>query len=76
MLELILASMGAKVGGLTGLVLGWLVAIGIEAILMFSTVFRVALGQEKQSSLVSFDSEVASLAVKNATLIDKDTNEM
>lgn len=40
--ELTLATIGVKIGGLTGLSLGWLIASFIEAVLMARTVFHVA----------------------------------
>ena len=40
--ELVLAAIGARLGGLAGLSLGWLTAICIEAVLMALPVFRVA----------------------------------
>jgi hypothetical protein len=42
LLELILAALGARVGGLSGLSLGWLAAICVEAVFMASTVYSVA----------------------------------
>jgi O-antigen/teichoic acid export membrane protein len=48
--ELTLATIGAKVGGLTGLSLGWLIATCIEAVLMAGTVFRVAVLGKIESS--------------------------
>jgi O-antigen/teichoic acid export membrane protein len=42
LLELILAGIGASLGGLAGLSIGWLVAMCIEAVLMLPTVYRIA----------------------------------
>src|SRR6266487_2047472 len=39
--ELGASALGAHLGGLSGLSLGWLVAVCIEAVLMFSTVYKV-----------------------------------
>ena len=41
-LELTLAAVGAGVGGLTGLSVGWLAAVCIEAVFMARTVYRTA----------------------------------
>jgi O-antigen/teichoic acid export membrane protein len=43
LLELALVALGAKSGGLTGLSLGWLVAICVEAAFMAGTVYRLAV---------------------------------
>jgi O-antigen/teichoic acid export membrane protein len=42
-LELIMAASGASAGGLAGLSLGWVLAIGIESIFMVRAVYRVAV---------------------------------
>jgi hypothetical protein len=42
LLELILSALGAHVGGLTGLSLGWVTGVCLEAVLMASTVYRAA----------------------------------
>ncbi len=42
LLELLLAALGAHLGGLSGLSLGWLMALCIEAICMLSPLYRVA----------------------------------
>jgi Na+-driven multidrug efflux pump len=42
LLELLLASTGAAVGGLAGLGLGWVVALVVQAVIMGGTVGRVA----------------------------------
>lgn len=42
-LEVAMAAIGAHVGGLTGLGLGWTIAVCIEAICMMHTVYRVAI---------------------------------
>ncbi len=39
-LELSLAVLGAKFGGLSGLCLGWLIAVSLEAVIMFPAVYR------------------------------------
>ncbi len=41
-LELGGAALGARLGGLSGLSLGWLAAVCIEAVIMFRTVYRAA----------------------------------
>lgn len=47
LLELILAAIGASIGGLAGLSLGWASAICIEALFMARTVYRVAVPREE-----------------------------
>jgi O-antigen/teichoic acid export membrane protein len=42
-LELALAAIGAKMGGVTGLSFGWVAAIGIEAVVMADPVARLAV---------------------------------
>jgi hypothetical protein len=42
LLELGIAGLGARFGGLVGLSLGWVVAVCIEAIFMFPAVYRAA----------------------------------
>ncbi len=42
-LELGGAALGARLGGLSGLSLGWLAAVCIEAVIMFRTVYRVLI---------------------------------
>ncbi|MGZ3615845.1 MAG: hypothetical protein ACXWOL_02925 [Ktedonobacteraceae bacterium] len=42
-LELGIAALGALLAGLVGLSLGWVVAVSLEAIFMFPTVYRVAI---------------------------------
>jgi O-antigen/teichoic acid export membrane protein len=42
-LELGIAALGARLGGLVGLSIGWVVAVFLEAIFMFPTVYRVAI---------------------------------
>ena len=41
-LELGGAALGARLGGLSGLSLGWLAAVSIEAVIMFRTVYKAA----------------------------------
>ena len=43
--ELIVASIGAHIGGLAGLSLGWAMVICIQAVLMLPTVYRAVLGR-------------------------------
>lgn len=43
-LELSLAALGGHLDGLAGLSLGWVIAVSIEAIFMFSTVYNAARG--------------------------------
>ncbi|MBV9359670.1 MAG: hypothetical protein JO023_29520, partial [Chloroflexi bacterium] len=40
LLELVLAALGATLGGLTGLSLGWVLAVCVEAVVMAPTVYR------------------------------------
>lgn len=40
--ELLLATLGARIGGLPGLVTGWLIALTLEAIVMAPAVYRAA----------------------------------
>ena len=42
--ELTLAALGAYLGGLPGLVVGWLIALALEALVMAPTVYRAARG--------------------------------
>ncbi len=41
-LELVCAGFGAVTGGLTGLTLGWLLALGVEAAVMIPAVYAAA----------------------------------
>ena len=41
-LELVLATVGARWGGLAGLSLGWIAAIFVEAVFMFREVYKIA----------------------------------
>ena len=41
-LEVGLAALGARLGGLTGLSLGWVIAVCIEAVLIVPTVYRIS----------------------------------
>ena len=50
-IELILAAVGAHIGGLTGLSLGWVIAITIEGIVSLPLVYRVARPQESLSAI-------------------------
>lgn len=47
--ELLLATIGAELGGLSGLACGWLLAVVIEAGFMAPVVYSVARGREKGS---------------------------
>ncbi|HEY5194034.1 MAG TPA: hypothetical protein VIJ39_09225 [Solirubrobacteraceae bacterium] len=40
MLELVLAATGAQMGGITGLSIGWAIALSLEALIMSPTVYR------------------------------------
>jgi O-antigen/teichoic acid export membrane protein len=64
-LELGGAALGARLGGLSGLSLGWLAAVCIEAVIMFRTVFRAA-----QSIDVSTDTDL----LPQNTLYHEDTH--
>ena len=66
--ELVLAAIGARMGGLTGLSLGWLVAICIEAVLMARQVFRVASLGDVISSRSS-NIEIASSQIRDKKTI-------
>jgi O-antigen/teichoic acid export membrane protein len=46
LLELAAATLGARLGGLTGLSLGWVVAISLEAMFMTHTVYKTLLSSE------------------------------
>lgn len=52
-IELLLAAMGARIGGLPGLCLGWLIAITIESIVMSYTVYKVAFPHTRVLHLIS-----------------------
>jgi O-antigen/teichoic acid export membrane protein len=43
-LELVLAALGLRIGGLAGLSLGWVAAVSLEATFMVATVYRAARG--------------------------------
>ncbi len=47
-LELVISALGAYVGGLTGLSLGWLLAVTIEAVFMFRPVYAMVRPQVPQ----------------------------
>lgn len=64
-LELGGAALGARLGGLSGLSLGWLAAVWIEAVIMFRTVYRAA-----QSIDVSTDTDL----LPQNTLYHEDTH--
>ncbi len=51
LLELTLAAMGATYGGLTGLTLGWLAALCVEAVLMSPVVVRAARQQQPAEAM-------------------------
>jgi O-antigen/teichoic acid export membrane protein len=72
--ELLLSASGARAGGLTGLSLGWLVAICLEALLMSVTVFRVAALREPKAPSSFLDVKVASHVNEDAALLDRETN--
>lgn len=44
-LELLFAALGASIAGLSGLSVGWVVAVCIEAVFMFPTVYRLAISK-------------------------------
>jgi len=48
-LEVVAAMIGAHLGGLSGLSFGWVVAIAIEAVFMFSTVYKAIWSSEASS---------------------------
>jgi len=54
-LEILMAVIGAYIGNLTGLSIGWLIAISIEALLMLPTVYHVTVGRAL-SQLSQFES--------------------
>lgn len=45
--ELVVAGIGASLGGLTGLSLGWVIALTIEAVVMFPEVYNTVVGTNK-----------------------------
>ena len=57
-LELVLAGLGAHAGGLTGLCLGWVIAMLVEAVFMLPSVAKVLLGRTVLESYI--DDVVAS----------------
>jgi hypothetical protein len=42
-LEIALATLGALMGGMVGLTIGWIVAVCVEAIVTIRTVYRAAV---------------------------------
>lgn len=55
LLELGVAVAGARLGGLLGLSLGWVIAIYVEAICMFPTVYKAVWAAKPSSMLVEED---------------------
>jgi O-antigen/teichoic acid export membrane protein len=68
--ELVLAAIGARISGLTGLSLGWLIAICIEAVLMAGIVIRVASSGDFAGSHSS-NYEIASSQMGGKGINDK-----
>jgi O-antigen/teichoic acid export membrane protein len=58
LLELCAAALGARLGGLSGLSLGWIIAICIESMFMFRTVYQ-AIWPTRLSSLMPAGKEYA-----------------
>ncbi len=54
LIELSAAALGAQLGGLSGLSLGWVVAICVEAVFMSRTVYKAVLGQTHKQSKEAF----------------------
>lgn len=53
LVELALSALGAKLAGLNGLCVGWLVGLSVEAVLMFPTVYRVIKPPQKKDEETS-----------------------
>ena len=54
LLELGMPALGARLGGLPGLSLGWLAAVCVEAVFMSRTVYKALLGQTYQQHKEAF----------------------
>jgi len=55
LLELTLAAIGARIGGLSGLSLGWVVAVSIEALFMARAVYSVAASAGRRAPYPSVE---------------------
>jgi len=51
-LELGMAALGARLGGLSGLSLGWLFAVSVEAVFLFSPVYKVVRALDTTAEMV------------------------
>ena len=51
LLELGLAALGARLGGLSGLSLGWLTAVSIESVFMFHPLYKVVRAKDTSASV-------------------------
>lgn len=72
MLELALAATGAELGGITGLSIGWVIALSLEAIVMSPTVFRTLFPREHRleatvAAAVASDGELNDPALSSPT---------
>ena len=60
LLELGIAALGAKMGGLTGLSLGWVGATILESLIMMPVVWNTLMGKSGQSALDRYLDEIVS----------------
>jgi O-antigen/teichoic acid export membrane protein len=56
-LELAMAASGAHLAGLTGLTLGWVIAVCIEAAIMFRTVYKTAWPRDEPRGQIKLDAK-------------------
>lgn len=72
-MELVLAAMGAKFGSLSGFCLGWVIALGIEALFMSHLVIRTMLGVDPDANIISSIADTDTIimqAIRPGTFID------
>ncbi len=72
-LELTLAVTGAKLGGLAGLSLGWVIAMSIEALFMARTVYRVAVPASMPNLLSAVAESEQSLKSTGSLSVDRES---
>ncbi|EFH81679.1 polysaccharide biosynthesis protein [Ktedonobacter racemifer DSM 44963] len=72
-MELVLAAIGAKLGGLSGFCLAWVIALGVEALFMSRLVIRTMLGVDPDANTISSIADTDTMimqAIRPGTFID------